>query len=123
MAKHLLVVDDEAPTRELLGLFFRARGFAVTAASSGAEGRALLRQGVYDLLILDIELGDANGLDLLPEIRSACPAMPVIIFTGLQTTDVMLQRAREAGAAGFLSKTQPLDSMLEIINQNLPQGR
>src|SRR6185295_5774994 len=62
MKEHILVVDDEAPIRDLLGEFFRRRGYTVTTAATGEDALRLADEVVLQLVILDIALPDADGL-------------------------------------------------------------
>jgi DNA-binding response OmpR family regulator len=120
MAKQLLIVDDEAPTRELVGMFFRRKGFEVHTATSGQTALEFLDAHTPDVLILDVGLEDCDGIDLLPRIKQKHPNLPVIVFTGFKTDDDMKRRAMENGAHALMSKTQPLDAMLAEIKQILP---
>jgi DNA-binding NtrC family response regulator len=119
MAKKILVVDDEAPTRELLALFFRQQGYQVGTLSCGSTVLQELEKNPCDLMVLDVDLGDANGIDLLLPIKKARPSLPVIIFTGINFDEEIVQRARQNGASGFLGKTQPLDEMLKEVQRLL----
>src|SRR5438045_2131125 len=84
MNAHILVVDDEAPTRELLSIFFKRRGCTVTTASTGADALRLVNELPVRLLILDIELGEElSGLDLLEPIKKNRPELAVILFSGI----------------------------------------
>ena len=119
MNEHLLIVDNEAPTRELLSLYFQTYGFRVSTASTGRQAMELISEADYDLVILDINLGDVNGLDLLKPIKTAHPKLPVIIFTGLGSNPTLVNKAKENGASGFIAKTQPLAEMLAEIHKAL----
>lgn len=119
MAKHILVIDDEAPTRELLNLFLEKRGYAVTTASSSDEALQRIGETGFNLIILDIDLGSSNGLDLIRPIKEVLPEIPIIIFTGLGRDDALVSRAYTEGAVGYITKTQPLDEMLAEIRIHL----
>ena len=101
MKEHILVVDDEAPTRELLSIFFKRRGCTVTTASTGTDALRLVNELPVRLLILDIELGEElSGLDLLEPIKKNRPELAVILFSGIVLDEQTLQKARQKGAAG-----------------------
>lgn len=103
MNSHILFVDDEPPIRELLSLYFRKKGLAVTTASTGVEARNAAAGAEFSLVILDVGLAGENGLDLLSSFKGDYPKMPVIIFTGLGSDDV-LQQAMAGGANGFMRR-------------------
>ncbi|MGB9602570.1 MAG: response regulator [Verrucomicrobiia bacterium] len=119
MKKFILVVDDEAPTRELLNLFLRKRGYEVTSVATAEEAMQCVGESVFHLVILDIDLGTSNGLDLIKPLKTAIPEAPIIIFTGLGRDDSLVSRAYAEGAAGYITKTQPLDEMLAEIRHHL----
>jgi DNA-binding NtrC family response regulator len=120
MNAHILVVDDEAPTRELLSIFFKRRGCTVTTASTAAEALRLVDELPVQLVILDINLGEkSSGLDLLEPIKKSRPQAPIILFSGIGLDAETLDGARRKGAAGYLNKTQPLDQMWAEVQRVL----
>ena len=120
MNDHILVVDDEAPTRELLSIYFKRRGCTVTTASTGADALRLVNELPVQLVILDINLGEkTSGLDLLEPLKKCCPNVPIILFSGIGLDEKTLQEARQKGAVGYLNKTQPLDQMWAEVQRAL----
>ena len=120
MSDHILVVDDEAPTRELLSIYFKRRGCTVTTASTGADALRLVNELPVQLVILDINLGEkTSGLDLLEPLKKCCPNVPIILFSGIGLDEKTLQEARQKGAVGYLNKTQPLDQMWAEVQRAL----
>jgi DNA-binding response OmpR family regulator len=94
----VLLVDDEAPIREALGLYLDALGWTLHAAADGDAALALWqRQGPVDALVLDFRLGGgATGLDVLQRLRAAGCQAPAWLITG-DTAPERIQAAREAG--------------------------
>lgn len=80
-AAHVLIVDDEADMREMLGDLIESAGLRATAVEDGAAMRAELESGRYSLLILDLRLKREDGLTLARGVR-ATSAIPIIILTG-----------------------------------------
>ena len=119
MKQHILVVDDEAPIRELLSSFFQKRGYEVTTASTAPEALRLADEIALHLMILDIALADADGLELLGQVKSAHPNLPVIILTGMGFDDELLHEALEKKASGYVSKTLPLEQLLAEVRRIL----
>ncbi len=119
MSEHILVVDDEAPTRELLSIYFKRRGCTVTTASNATDALQVLGEQPVQLVILDINLGDTSGLDLLEPIKKDHPNLPIILFSGIGLDETTLQQARQKGATGYLNKTQPLDQMWAEVQRAL----
>ncbi|MDB6000642.1 MAG: two component transcriptional regulator, winged helix family [Rhizobacter sp.] len=80
-APHILVVDDDASMRELMGEYLLENDLRVTTAASGAEMTRVLGESVIDLVLLDLRLGGEDGMQLARQLR-ATSEIPVIIVTG-----------------------------------------
>jgi two-component system OmpR family response regulator len=99
---HILIVDDDLEIRQLLGRYLSAQGFRVTTAESGKQmNRALARQA-HDLVVLDVLLHDASGLDLCRALR-AHSRTPIILLTALKE-DIDRIIGLELGADDYVSK-------------------
>jgi DNA-binding response OmpR family regulator len=106
----LVVCEDDAPTLELLCDHLTADRFGVLPAPSAADALRLCRYNQPDLLLLDLTLPDASGLDVLREIRGADgvtsrfdPGLPVIVLSGRGADDDRV-RGLESGADDYLAK-------------------
>ena len=121
MQPHILFVDDEAPIRELVGVFFRKKGYEVTTATNGEQAMQLADRESYDVAILDIDLAGENGLELLAYFRTNFPKLPVIMFTGLSGEEDLLQQALARGAHGFMRKTDSLENLLSAVQPYAPK--
>jgi PAS domain S-box-containing protein len=103
----VLLVDDEADARELVGRILRDCNCAVQAAASAAEALALARAGRYDLLVSDIGMPDVDGFELLSRIRALGPArggaVPAIALTAFARAEDRV-RALEAGFLDHVPK-------------------
>jgi DNA-binding response OmpR family regulator len=120
MNEHILVVDDEAPTRELLSIYFKRRGCTVTTASTSADALRLAAELPVNLVILDINLGEkASGMDLLEPLKAGRPGLPILLFSGIGLDENARDQARQKGASGYLSKTQPLDEIWAEVQKVL----
>jgi DNA-binding NarL/FixJ family response regulator len=101
---NVLVVDDHAiirlGVRQLLG-----DQANVTDAESVAQARSLLAQRQFDLMLLDLGLGDDFGLTALPLLRQLAPQMKIIVLTSMDET-LYAERALRAGADGFVMKSE-----------------
>ena len=103
----VLLVDDHPLILAALQAVIQNVGPGVTVmgVDSAASARAaLLRDSDYDLVLLDLALGDADGFDVLVEFRAAYPAVPVVVVSASdRTSDVI--RAIDSGAMGFVPKS------------------
>ena len=77
----ILVVDDEAHVRSMVGATLEHQGYSVQLAESGREATEILKRGRFDLVLTDIVMQDGNGLALLERIRNDHPGMPVVMVS------------------------------------------
>ena len=86
-AKRILVVDDDVDTRTMLSLRLQREGYTVIPGASGADALdAIRREGVPNLVLLDIMLPDMDGFAVAEELRSLA-AMPIIFLSAISDTD------------------------------------
>jgi len=83
----LLVVDDDNAIRKLICRVLRDESYAIDAAASGEEARVLALVNEYDGIILDLQLGDRHGFEILQELRRNGRRAPVLLYSGLSDTD------------------------------------
>jgi len=104
--KKILLVDDHAAVSKriaelLASLLPKAE---MVAATSGEEGLALAAEQSFDLVLLDLRLPGCGGIDVLKELRTTRPGLPVIIISSLPESPYATL-ARRAGARGFVTKS------------------
>lgn len=119
MKERILVVDDEAAIRDLLEAYLQKHGYQVTRAGSAPEALTVIDEVPIKLVILDVLLGEKDGLELLGTIKAQHPNLPVIIITGMGYDEELLQEALDKGASGYISKTLPLDQLLMEVHRTL----
>ncbi|MBI5388685.1 MAG: response regulator [Verrucomicrobia bacterium] len=119
MKQHILVVDDDGQIRELLTRFFEAYGYGVATASSAAETLQRVGETKPDLVVLDIGLGEEDGLKVLALVKSTHPETKVVMLTGMGFVEDLLQEAQQKGADGYVSKVLPLDELLGTVRRLL----
>jgi len=102
-AGHILVVDDDPAVRHLIAEYFGQHGIQTVSATSRSGVARQLAGGDTSAIILDLHLGQDNGLDLLREIRSSSDA-PVILLTGRSRDEVDCVVGLELGADDYLTK-------------------
>ena len=102
MAK-ILLVEDDALAAELLVDFLEHERYSVEHADTATQAKALLKVYGYDLLVLDWELPDGTGIDILKTFRNAGGRTPVIMLTGKKATDDK-ETGLDSGADDYLTK-------------------
>jgi DNA-binding NtrC family response regulator len=115
MKQTILIIDDEAPIRELLQSYFSKQGYNVLGAGTAEEAVNLSLEPNLDLIILDVVLPDADGLDLLANFKKTRSDVPVVVMTGIGLDEILMKEAKQKGASGFVSKTMPLDKLLKEV--------
>jgi two-component system, NtrC family, nitrogen regulation response regulator NtrX len=118
MAKHILIIDDEASIRETLSGILEDEGFTPICAASAEEGITILGEKNVDLILLDIWLGDnMDGLTALEKIK-AIYSLPVIMISGHGTIETAVQATRK-GAFDFVEKPLSYDKIILAISNGL----
>jgi DNA-binding response OmpR family regulator len=109
--KRILIVEDDGDIAELLQLHLRDEGYAISHAADGNQGMAMLEQGGWDALILDLMLPGVDGLEICRRARTMTRYTPIII-TSARSSEVHRVLGLELGADDYLAK--PF-SMLELV--------
>lgn len=99
----ILLIEDSARLRELLCEAIRDEGWRIDAFETAQEGRDALREGSYDLLLLDLGLPDEDGIDFLKSFRDAGAQTPVLVLTARGAIDERIA-GLDAGADDYLAK-------------------
>ncbi len=108
MVAHVLIVDDDEPTRKLVALGLRPQGFTISSAASAEEALAILASRDVDVLITDLRMPRMEGLDLCDQVVERFPSVPVLIVTAFGSLDAAIQAIR-AGAFDFIEKPFEMD--------------
>ncbi|MBB5040102.1 sigma-54-dependent transcriptional regulator [Prosthecobacter dejongeii] len=117
MAK-LVIIDDEAAILELMSKLCRAAGHTVFGCTTGIDGMAAIRSQQPDLVIVDLRIGDVNGLDLVSMCKDQFPNTAVIMVTGHGTVETAVEAMR-LGAFDYLTKPFDLGDLIKTVNQAL----
>jgi DNA-binding NtrC family response regulator len=110
----VLVIDDEREFGEALAKTLRSGGHSVSLAATGAEGLLKARQGAPHAVLLDINMPDISGLDLLPDLLKAVPGVAVVMITG-QASHKGAVTAMKLGAEDYLEKPFAWDELRLLL--------
>jgi two-component system cell cycle response regulator DivK len=121
--KTILIVEDNEKNMKLARDILRAKGYAVLEAVNGLDGVALALQHQPDLVLMDIQLPDINGIEAFERIRAnaATAKVPVVAFTASVTVNDR-SRIGDAGFDGFLGKPINLKEFLETVRRMLGEA-
>jgi CheY-like chemotaxis protein len=118
---HILIIDDDPPTRRMLRQALEREGYGVIEARDGHEGLQYYRAAPTDLIITDILMPDKEGLETIMELRQDFPRARIIAISGGTKFGRLnfLAMAQKLGAQYTLQKPFSLQEMLEIIRKAL----
>lgn len=117
----ILTIDDEENIRNGLADNFELEGYDVKQAASGEEGLKIISEGNIDLVITDLRMNGIGGEEVVQQVTTKYPGIPVIVLTGHGSIDDATQ-AMKSGAFDFLTKPLDLDH-LNIIVKNALRGK
>ncbi len=117
MTHRIAVVDDEPHIRDLLSLALGHRGFAVRCAADGTEALELVREWSPDLIVLDVMMPKASGIELLPSLRRITDAPIVMLSARGELEDKVESLAH--GADDYISKPFEISELLAHVDAKL----
>jgi len=116
--KRILVVDDDRDVRDALLTILTETGFQVLTAENFAESLKILAETQFDLVLTDLCLPDATGMDVISHVKNETPATEVILMTGHGSLDVTIE-AIKRGAYYYIEKPCALDRLIALVNRAL----
>jgi len=122
--RKILIIDDHEVLRDgVKRVFEKQPGAAIFGeASTVPEALRLVREQDWDVVVLDLTLGDRSGLEVLKELKQIRPRLPVLILT-MHSEEQYARRAFKAGAAGYITKDSPRAELVKAINKVGEGGR
>jgi len=117
----VLIVEDDEQTRRLVTRVLESEGYRVEGAVSGERGEEELEDGPYDVVLLDLELPDVHGLELLSRAADRDAVAQFVIITGHGSVDSAV-RAMRLGASDYLTKPLRREELLVAVDRALNQG-
>ncbi len=124
LMKHILIIDDDPSTRDLLGLHLRSLHWDVSLAEDGQEGLEVLAERPADLVIVDIFMPRKDGIETILELRAAGGGSKILAISGGGTIGGLeyLSYAKVLGADEVLSKPITKDRLIETVTRVIGPG-
>ena len=116
-SQHIIVVDDEAPAREMVGDYLKMHGFAVTLCDGGKSLRKEIAGGMPDLIVLDLNMPEEDGLSIVRDLKSRSN-VPVIMLTAT-ASPIDRVVGLELGADDYLAKPCELRELMARVRSVL----
>jgi two-component system, NtrC family, response regulator AtoC len=118
----IMIVDDDEASLSSLGEAMMREGYAVNLAASGEEALRLDEQSDFDVVITDLKMQGANGLDVVRTIKKSHPETVLIVMTGFASMETVVD-AISAGAYDYISKPFQLDQMRLKVLQSMERAK
>jgi CheY-like chemotaxis protein len=115
----ILVIDDDARDRDLLGAVLTKRGYEVILADNGGTGLMLCHRRTPDAVVLDLNMPGIDGRSILRQLRTLHPTLPVVVFSGHSTEEIE-QEMLNQGATACIQKAFSLDQLGSALQEVLP---
>jgi len=122
MKGSVLVVDDDANMRESIADNLEVEGYAVAQAASGAEAVAAVRQRAFDVIIMDYNLTDATGIDVIKRIRTVNAESQILMLTAHASLDTAVKAIQES-VTDFMSKPVDFERLKHSIARAIEKLR
>ena len=118
MTKQILIADDDDDLRQALAQLLELEGYFIAGAPDTMTALVMARQTPYDLILLDVLMPGANGMDMLAALHGVLPAVPIIMMSG-QTGRHTANNALRAGACDFIVKPFDDEHVLLTVKRAL----
>lgn len=122
MTQAILIIEDEAVLAKNIRLYLDRSGFEAHIADSAEDGAEKIRELRPDVVLLDYQLPNRNGLEFLAELRRNEPGLPVVMITGQGSVEMAVE-AMKLGAVDFLTKPLALSKLKLVIERILGDER
>ena len=116
--KSVLVVDDDRAILRTFSRILQRAGFATETAENGKEALKKIQSRTFDAALIDVVLGDSNGLDLLPKIEESSPKTVKIMITGADSIEKRNEACKN-GADAYLTKPVNPETLLNVFQEKL----
>ena len=115
----VLCLEDDANMRSMLAEIFQHHGYRVLTTHTVAHAMRLFSEQKINALILDVNLADECGLDLVPYLATNFPETPITIYSGADVDPRALEKARTWSTFRFIKKNQPITDLINAVGESL----
>ncbi|MFA5096505.1 MAG: response regulator [Candidatus Omnitrophota bacterium] len=119
----ILVVDDEAPVRDMFKELLKKQKFQVRAVSTGEEALEAIAGEDFEAILLDVKLGGMSGLETLREIKKQKPEMIVIMITGFGYDEELIAKSNEYGCSGYIGKNASISQIIHCFKSFIKDAK
>lgn len=113
MPKSVLIVDDDAAIRKLLGIMLQRQSFEIEEATNGVEAMERIRVKRHDAIVLDLMMGPGSGFDVLEQIRDIRPGEPCVVVLSASSERTM----RQADGPNVFARIRKPFDVTELVRE------
>lgn len=118
----VLIVDDEPKICQFLEILLQREGYRTTSVNNAAAALGLVVENHYDLVLTDLKMPGMDGFELVTQLKSMQPQMPIIMITGYATVETAVQALRY-GVDDYVTKPFNIDELHKVITRTLQAAR
>ncbi len=119
----ILVVDDEKNLTLAMRRLLSAEGYRTETAGSGEAALEIVKEDFFDVVFLDVNMPDMNGLETFKKLRKVSPKSAVIMITGYgKTLKALVEEARELGVRAVIDKPFKINQITEAVREAIPHA-
>jgi DNA-binding NtrC family response regulator len=119
---NILIVDDDPRIPVLLKELLKSEGYESVLATNGMHALELIKQEAFDLIITDLRMPHMNGMELLREVKTLWPSIPVIMITAYASDKTAVESAK-LGVFDYLAKPFKVEELIAAIDRALATGK
>lgn len=116
MPKKILIVDDNPNMSSLLCEMLEVFDYQSVRANSGTEALSELKKGDFSMVITDMRMPNMTGLELLQQVKSLYPKLPVVLISGYSVAEIESEQVGTQKADGFLGKPLMMSDIERLLN-------
>ena len=120
--KNVLIVDDDEDMLEVIFRSLEKEGYQTVTAPTGKEALEKLKEGTFDVAVLDIKLPDINGVKILESIKESSPETKVVMITGYASVETAVETLK-GGAYDYIKKPFKIDHLKAIVGKAIEEAR
>jgi DNA-binding response OmpR family regulator len=114
-----LIVDDDPAITKFLVTYLRQKGHSCESLTEGFQTAAWLEHNHTDVVVVDLNMPNVDGISLIRFIRELNAKLPIIVFTGVGYDEERMHSALRAGANGYVSKNLPIEQLYCVLSRVL----
>ena len=123
LAAEFLLVDDDPSISESLATYLSERGHPSNATIEGNSALDWLSENQCEVVVVDLNLPNANGISLIGSLRAIDAGLPIVVFTERGCDEAQVRAAMRAGASGYVSKNLPVEQLYCVLARVLAAAR